>query len=250
MKNKTRITTLNKSPFTFVPALLATLAGVVLLAGSTPAVKAQGVIYTEAFSTGASGWDNNGNNLATWATIGGVTGDGDGYITAAAVTSSSGAVVLRAQTSQGASPGLFGNWTTTGTSPLSVGTLSFDLYQDSGVTQGFGLRFATAAGFPGAFLGDEISLNSDVWTHFDIAVDSSAGFTFPEGGGDYDSILGSLARIQFTVDGTPASAFNVRLDNVAISSINSVPEPSTFALAGMGVGVFVIMARRMKRRNA
>jgi hypothetical protein len=250
MKNKTRITTLNKSPFTFVPALLATLAGVVLLAGSTPAVKAQGVIYTESFSTSAAGWANNGNVAATWATIGGVTGDDDGYITAVAGTSSSGAVVLRNQSNlPGSDTGLFGNWTTTGASPLSVGTLSFDLYQDSGVTQGFGLRFATAAGFPGAFLGDEISLNSDVWTHFDIAVDSSAGFTFPEGGGDYDSILGGLARIQFTVDGTPASAFNVRLDNVAISSINSVPEPSTFALAGMGVGVFGIMARRMKRRN-
>ncbi len=228
--------------------MLATLTGAGLLACSTQAVKAD-VIFTEPFSLNASGWQGNNSspgNPATWATIGGVTGDGDGYITAAAVTTSSGAVVLRAQTNLGASPGLFGNWTSTGTSPLSVYTLSFDLYQDSGTTQNFGLRFATAAGFPGAFLGDGISLASGAWTHFDIAVDSSAGFTFPEGGGSYSSIFSSLARVQFTVAGTPASAFNVRLDNVTISTAPA-PEPSTFAIAGMGLTLVGILARRMKR---
>lgn len=246
MKNKTRFATQNKSLFTFVPALLAALTGAGLLTGSTQAVKAQGVIFSETFSSSASGWANNANSPATWTTIGGVTGDGDGYITGATVTTSSGAVVLRAQTSLGSSPGLFGNWTTTGTSPLSVYTLSFDLYQDSGTTQDFGLRFTGAASptFPGAFLGNEISLDSGVWTHFDVAVDNNAGFTFPEGGGSYDSIFNDLARVQFTVSGTPASPFNVRLDNVVISS---VPEPSTFALAGMGLALFGIMARRMKR---
>src|SRR5262245_9493209 len=98
----------------------------VLLVCSIQAARAQ-VIFTELFSLNASGWAANNNSPATWATVGGVTGDGDGYITAAAVTTSSGAVVLRAQTNLGASPGLFGNWTTTGASPMSVGTLSFDL---------------------------------------------------------------------------------------------------------------------------
>src|ERR1700710_1339605 len=101
MKNKTQKTSL----------LLATLTGAGLLACSTQVVKAD-VIFTESFSTNASGWAaNSAGTPATWATTGGVTGDGDGYITAAAVTTSSGAVVLRAQTNLGSSPGLFGNWT-------------------------------------------------------------------------------------------------------------------------------------------
>jgi len=222
--------------------MLAMLTGAGLLACATEIAKAD-VIFTEPFSLNASGWANNANSPATWATTGGVTGDGDGYITAAAVTTSSGAVVLRAQTNLGSSPGLFGNWTSTGTSPLSVYTLSFDLYQDSSTAQDFGLRFTTAAGFPGAFSTSTISVSSGVWTHFDVPINSTA-FTFPEGGGDYNSIFSSLARVQFTVSGTPASTFNVRLDNV---TINSVPEPSTFALAGAGLGLLGIMTRRMKR---
>jgi hypothetical protein len=242
------IATQDKSPLASIPALLATLTGAVLLTCSTPTAKAQGVIFTEPFSTGASGWANNASSPAIWATIGGVTGDGDGYITGTvAAGTNSTYVVLRDQSSlAGSYTGLFGNWTTTGASPLSVATLSFDLYQDSGTAQDFGLRFTTAAGFPGAFLGGKISLGSDVWTHFDIAVDSSAGFTFPEGGGSYGSILSSLARVQFTVDQATASSFNVRLDNVTISTA-PVPEPATFALAGMGLTLFAVMARRMKR---
>ena len=192
---------------------------------------------------------NNANSPATWTTIGGVTGDGDGYgITGATVTTSSGAVVLRAQTSLGSSPGLFSR----GGPPLRAlppcrSTLSASTFiKIRALTQDFGLRFTGVASlpFPGAFLGNEISLDSGVWTHFDVAVDNNAGFTFPEGGGSYDSIFNDLARVQFTVSGTPASPFNVRLDNVVISSVQ---EPSTFALAGMGLALFGIMARRMKR---
>ncbi len=249
MKNKTRntwlwlgiVATRDKSPFTFIPALLATLTSAGLLACSTPTAKAD-VIFSETFSTSAAGWANNANSPATWATIGGLTGDGDGYITAAAVTTSSGAVVLRDQSNlAGSFTGLFGNWTTTGASPLSVTTLSFDLYQDSGTTQDFGLRLVSGA-FPGAFPTATISLASGAWDHFDIPVDSTS-LTYPEGG-DYSSILSALNRVQLTVSGTPASPFNVRLDNITISS---VPEPSIFALAGVGLGLLGVMARRMKR---
>jgi hypothetical protein len=38
--------------------------------------------------------------------------------------------------------------------------------------------------------------------------------------------------------------------DIAPFNVAPAPEPSTLAVAGMGVGVFGIMARRMKRRNA
>ena len=225
--------------------LLAAFTGAVLLACSSQTAKAD-VIFSETFSTNAAGWANNGSAAAAWTTIGGVTGNDDGYITGTVATGTNSTyVVLRDQSNlAGSYTGLFGNWTTTGTSPLSVATLSFDLYQDSGTTQDFGFRLTTSAGFPGAFLGDEISLDSGVWTHFDIAVDSNADFTFPEGGGSYASILNNLARIQLTVDQATASPFNVSLDNITISS---VPEPSTMALAGVGLTLFGVMVKRMKR---
>ncbi len=238
--NKTQKTwaTQNNSLFTSIPALLATLTGAGLLACSTQAAKAD-VIFTETFSANASNWRiDSGGTLATWVSTGGPLGLSDGYITRTTPTSGS-TIMFRGQDNFDASgDGFVRNWLAS-----DVSSFSIDIRQDAGIDLSFTLRFASSLNFPGASTV-AFSVPSGVWTSISFPIIDSASVFQTYEGSNFNAIFSAIGNVQLSLVTLPTSPINLSIDNPTI-----VPEPSTFAVAGLGLALLGGMNRRVKKTS-
>lgn len=72
------------------------------------------------------------------------------------------------------------------------------------------------------------------------ANNGTGGFTNPLGGGSFSLVQGGLG-------GSPGTVNDVVLKFTAVSAVPAVPEPSTYALALLGLVGLVLMAWRRRK---
>lgn len=234
---------------------ISTLAGLAALAGFTASARAALVVpYTETFAADAARWsDRSSFRALSFVATGGK--DGSSYATGSFAFTGNGAgdqvAVLRGQGNFNSSTSNFvGNWITGG-----VSTFSVDVRQHTGGDAQMYIRFATAAGFPGAAYTVPFLIPHNTWTTVTVGISANnPGFTFENFRDPMDPNFSALAfadafsaisRVQVAI-AVPAAlagtttpvAFDI--DNPAI-----VPAPGIGALACAG-----ILARCRRARRA
>lgn len=232
---------------------VSAVAGLLALAGSAlPAAGALVVPYTETFAADTARWsDRSSFRALSFVPSGGK--DGSSYASGSFAFTGNGAgdqvAVLRGQGNFNSSTSNFvGNWITGG-----VATFSVDIRQHTGGDAQMYLRFATAAGFPGAAYTIPFLIPNNTWTTVSVSINANnPGFTFENFRDPMDPNFSTLAfadafsaisRVQVAI-GVPqalagtTTAVVFDLDNPAI-----VPTPGIGALACMG-GLAALSRRR------
>ena len=234
----------------------ATYAGVLSGAGSFTQMGSGTTIFTGA-NTYTGGTTVSGGTLLVANTSGSATGTG-------AVTVRSGAVFGGTGTSGGAvtvqnggtlSPGINGPGRLTLTSTLSLnsgsglaielggltaGTQYDQVFVNGQMTLGGNLNVSVVAGF-----------NLAVGQSFNILVDTGSSvtggtFTNAVGGTLYTDGRGDTFLINYAANADGGTIPN----DVQLTVISVVPEPSTWALLGLGAGLLGLVTLRPRRRAA
>jgi len=128
------------------------------------------------------------------------------------------------------------------------GILSFDLFSNRAQTPA-ALHYSVILNGDGvttyAFF---TSLESTDWTHFNIRLQEgtlqngvqwmNADTSLPATAADMTTVLGSLSFLDI------AGEFGEGFDIGGLDNVQMVPEPSTWAMLGIGTGLLVLLARR------
>lgn len=193
---------------------------------SVGVVTAQIGDFVEDFEGGTAGFVNAGRDAVEIFNSGGV---GNSAFVRAAVDPDFQGVVIRAETdarSPVASNGAFaGDYIQS-----AVETLSFSLRHDSNNAETFGVRFAPATNFPGITFNFAEAVEPGEFQELVVDFSDPTAFQAFEGS-DFDTIFRQIGNVQLLA---PAGSFNVDIDNFAIATASSVPEPSSGLLLAMG----------------
>jgi hypothetical protein len=225
-----------------------TFAWAALLTAVSFASAAQAVTvpYTENFPTDNANWQNNARTFATFNATGG-PGDSS-YISVPfnfqAAAANATPVLFRANPSTPfgpASGGNFvGNW-------LAGEVSQVRAYVRHNATEPltyFG-RFADSLGFPGFIVGDEVTVQPNVWTPIDLWISPNNPNNFDEGQ-PFAAVFDNIGFLQFGVFVPTGLAgvnqgFTFDIDQVTVD----VPEPTSLAMAGLAVTAFGLIRRRV-----
>lgn len=197
----------------------------------------------EEFDASAQNWRVAVSaNTATWVSGGGPDGAGDAFIRSTFTTpGSSPQVVLRARLSEPASDGIFfGDWTG------GQKVINFSVRHNAPTPLTFGLRFPMPANFPAMNGTFSDAVDPNEWTQLTLVVNESNPLWINEGA-VFNDVFSNVTNIQLyaNLGSLPAATtIDVDLDNFQV-----VPEPSTIAIAAMGLPAMVLAGVRYRRRK-
>jgi len=217
-----------------MPKLGRLCAAALFASASLMTAHAQGV--ASSFDTDADGWfvsdyQGNGSAAANW--IGGVIQTND----------------LFGETAFHAPTKFTGDW-----SSLYGSTLSFDLTEvgrDGAADDYYTAHIASGSsvmywygGAPQTDFTTFVAQLSATDTRWRLG---GSGFSPTSGvaptAAEFQSILGNITRLQINAEFI-TGADNTRLDNVILGA---VPEPQTYLMLGLGLGVLVVAAKKRAR---
>lgn len=222
--------------------MLVSLLTVFTLASAAQALT---VPYTEDFPTNHANWQNNARSLATFVPTGGP--DGSSYVSvpfnfrSAEVDATP--VLFRANPTGPLGPAsggnFIGNWIAGEVSQVRA-------YVRHNATEPltyFG-RFADSIGFPGFIVGDEVTVDPNVWTAIDVWISPNNPNNFDEGQ-PFSAVFDNIGFLQFGVFVPTGLAgvdqtFTFDLDQATID----VPEPASLAMTGLALFAVGLVRRR------
>ncbi|MBX3413784.1 MAG: PEP-CTERM sorting domain-containing protein [Pirellulales bacterium] len=207
----------------------------------------------EEFDSSAQNWKNYMGNLsqdATWISGGGPDGAGDAYIQSTFTTPVTGSastsqVVFRARDTVNSSDNIFfGDWTG------GQKVITFSVRHNADSPLSFGMRLPTTMGFPAMIGLFAEPVNPNEWTQLTMLVNNTNPLLTDETGpthNNFTAVFSAVNSIQIfaNLSAQPNStAISFDLDNFQV-----VPEPSTIAIAGMGLPALALAGARYRRRK-
>ncbi len=244
---------MNRSTSSIVAAWLASTVLAPLAPGALV------VPFTETFAADTARWsDRSSFRALSFIAAGGK--DGSSYASGSFAFTGNGAgdqvAVLRGQGNFNSSTSNFvGNWITGG-----VATFSVDVRQQTGTDAQMYIRFATAAGFPGAAYTVPFLIPHNTWTTVTVGIAANnPGFTFENFRDPMDPNFNTLAfadafsaisRVQIAVSVPQTLAGTTTPVVFDIDNPTIVPAPGIGALACAGLLARCRRARREQRGHA
>lgn len=221
-----------------------------IVAFSVSAASAITLPTIEDFDTGPANWRQATSSLTVdWAADGGPEGDGDAYVTynRSVGTATAAAVVFRGQGAFDSSADAFvGDWLAAG-----VKEFSFWFRHDAPGPVTVGARFTPAAtNFPAmSILTPVNSVAPNAWTQitFSLALDNPNWINESADpiATTYNTVFSDLANVQIMLQ-RDDSIPNNTVVKIDLDKVAALPEPSSFALASLGIVGAAFVARRRK----
>jgi hypothetical protein len=203
------------------------------------------VPFTEDFVASNALWQNNARTLATFNATGGP--DDSGYISvpfnfqASAVDATP--VLFRANPTGPLGPASGGNFTGDWLTGQVSQVRAYVRHNATEPLTYFG-RFADPIGFPGFIVGDEVTVEPNVWTPINLWINANNPNNFDEGQ-PFSAVFDNIGYVQFGVF-VPAGlagvnqTFTFDLDQATVD----VPEPASLAMAGLALMAVGFVRRR------
>jgi hypothetical protein len=234
--------------------VLAAVCGLVLTSTVTAAT-----LYTEEFVSDDALWGKYSAASSVrvapdYFTTGGPDGVGDSYISSehTILETTSGQVIFRGQGNFDSSGDNFvGSWDAIGATRLE-----YWVRHNADVELTLGVRLAGPTNSPAFAILSGTPVAPNIWTKIVVPIDvtSSAGWVYegaPTGtlATRYNAIINNVANVQImAVRGSVETGEVVTFD---LDGVSLVPEPGSFALAGLGAcaGLALVVRRRRATRG-
>jgi len=203
--------------------------------------------FTETFATDASGWLNGDSGAPTWNATGGVGDSSHISFLAPAFNSGVGGfgdplkLMIRGNNVANASGDAFvGDWIADG-----VTSLSLSIRHNNGSALNFYMRIAGLGG-AGASLANSAlyTVAPDTWTTITIPITDSNPPFASFGSSNFAGVFSNVQNLQFGFylpANTDYASLRMDLDDVSVAV---VPEPTSAALIGLGLGALAFGRRK------